>query len=76
MAATVAGPEPEMAAKNMHATTVTSARPPYLRPRKASAMLSRRREIPPVAISSPASTKKGTAIREKESAPVTRPWAR
>ncbi len=28
IAATVGGPEPEIAAKNMHASTVTMARPP------------------------------------------------
>ena len=50
MAATVAGPEPEIAAKNIQATIVTNARPPYFRPRKASAMFRRRREMPPVAI--------------------------
>ena len=47
MADTVAGPEPEMAAKNMQAITVTMASPPVMAPTRASASTTRRREIPP-----------------------------
>ena len=72
MAATVAGPEPEIAAKNMQATTATMARPPVIRPKKQLKVLSSRLEMPPPLISSPAKTKKGTAIRGNESMAVTR----
>lgn len=47
MAETVAAAEPEIAPKNMQATTVTIARPPVMKPTKHSAMSTMRREIPP-----------------------------
>lgn len=71
-AATVAGPEPEMAAKNMHTTTVTIARPPVNLPKKTLALSIRRLDMPPPPIISPASTKNGMAIVVKESELVTR----
>ncbi len=67
MAATVAGPEPLMAAKNMEAMMVTRARPPVKEPTRAEATRIRRREMPPFSMSAPATMKKGTAIRGKES---------
>ena len=71
-AATVAGPEPEIAAKNIHTTTVTIARPPVYLPKKALAVFMRRLDIPPPPIISPARTKNGIDIVVKESALVTR----
>ena len=47
MAETVAGPDPEMAAKNMHATVVTAASPPVTCPSRAFARFRRRLEMPP-----------------------------
>ena len=70
-AATVAGPEPEIAAKNIHTTTVTIARPPWILPKNTLARFSSLLEIPPPPISSPAKMKKGIAIVGKESQPVT-----
>jgi len=75
IAATVAGPEPEMAAKNMQVTTAMMARPPVKRPKNTLPTLSRRLDRPPWPIRSPARMKKGTAIRGNESMDVTRPWA-
>ncbi|MPN25185.1 hypothetical protein SDC9_172592 [bioreactor metagenome] len=71
IAETVAGPEPEIAAKNMQASTVTIARPPVMKPTRLSARLTRRREMPPLHISAPARMKKGIASSGKESSPVT-----
>lgn len=71
IADTVAGPEPEMAAKNMQAKTVTIAKPPVINPTRLSAKLTSLREIPPLHIKAPARMKKGIASRGKESSPVT-----
>ncbi len=76
MAATVAGPEPEIAAKNMQVATATRPSPPVKRPNRISPTSSRRREMPPWPIRSPARMKKGTAISGKESIEVTRLCAR
>ena|SRR5690625_2797940 len=65
--ATVAGPDPEIAEKNMQATTVTMANPPTTNPINASAKLSSLLEIPPLPISNPAKINKGIAISGKES---------
>ncbi|MPM59724.1 hypothetical protein SDC9_106570 [bioreactor metagenome] len=70
MAVTVAGPEPEIAAKNMQPMMVAIPSPPVNFPTAASAMLTIRRAIPPKAIRFPASIKKGMAISVKESRPV------
>ena len=71
IAETVAGPEPEIAAKNIQARTVTIASPPVMNPTKASARLTSLREIPPPHISAPARIKNGIASNGKESRPVT-----
>jgi hypothetical protein len=70
MAETVAGPDPEMAAKNMQETTVTMASPPTMKFTRLSAKPTRRFEMPPYPIRDPASMKKGMARRGKESSPV------
>jgi hypothetical protein len=71
IAETVAGPDPEIDAKNMQARTVTIASPPTMKPTRLSAKATRRREIPPLHISAPARMKKGMASRGNESSPVT-----
>jgi hypothetical protein len=75
MAATVAGAEPEIAAKNMDATTVTRARPPEREPMTALARWISLLEIPPFSIKAPAIIKKGIAIKGKESVAVNIFWA-
>src|SRR5690625_593644 len=47
IAATVAGPEPEIAAKNMLANTVTIANPPVIKPINTVAKFNNLLEIPP-----------------------------
>ena len=66
MAATVGGPEPEIAAKNMHASTVTMARPPYVRPMMGMKMATIRFESPPCSMIPPARMNKGMAISGNE----------
>lgn len=61
-AATVAGPEPEMAAKKQLVTTVTIARPPNLWPTIALEKLTSFSEMPPFSIMTPARIKNGMAI--------------
>jgi hypothetical protein len=70
IAATVAGPDPEMAEKNIQATIVTIASPPNTKPINASAKFKRRFDIPPSPINNPAKIKKGIAINGKESKDV------
>ena len=70
MAATVAGPEPEMAPKNIQVMTVTTAKPPVMCPTAAEPRLARRLLSPPPSISPPARMKKGMAISGKESQAV------
>ena len=65
-AAVVAGPEPEMAEKNMDASMVTIPRPPRMPPIMASATSTSRRESPPRSITIPARKNMGTAMRGKE----------
>ena len=67
IAATVAGPEPDIAAKNMQARIVTHAKPPVTCPINADAKSTRRCERPPYSIKYPASTKNGTATSGNES---------
>ena len=69
-AATVAGPEPETAAKNIQTTTVTMAKPPVTRPRNTLQTFRIRLDTPPAAISSPARMNRGIAISGKESLPL------
>src|SRR5699024_6203205 len=54
IAATVAGPEPDIAAKNMLANTVTIARPPEINPINTVAKFNNLLEIPPCPIRTPA----------------------
>ncbi len=75
MAETVAGPEPEMAAKNMQANTVTIPSPPTIKPTRQSAKPISLLEIPPLHMRDPARIKKGIARRGKESSPVKAFWA-
>lgn len=72
----IAGPEPEIAAKNMQAIVVTSARPPVTWPTSLLKRLSRRREMPPYIMKLPATTKNGIARSVKESRPVKQDCAR
>jgi len=61
IAETVAGPEPEIAAKNIQANTVTMAKPPVMKPTKLSARFTRRFDMPPCNIRAPAKIKNGIA---------------
>src|SRR5699024_1770293 len=70
IAATVAGPEPAIAAKNIHATIVTSDRPPVIQPTIVVARSKSRLEIPPFPIRIPARMKNGIANSGKESRDV------
>lgn len=70
MAATVAGPEPEIAAKNIHVRIAAIPRPPGSQPRIELQKLISLLEIPPVSIRLPATMKSGTASDGKESVAV------
>ncbi|MPM95263.1 hypothetical protein SDC9_142417 [bioreactor metagenome] len=72
MAAVVAAPEPDIAAKNIQATIDTRPRPPDIQPIRVFAKLINLLDIPPLSIRLPASIKKGTAIKGKESVAVKR----
>lgn len=74
-AAVVAGPEPEMAPKNMQVMTVTMARPPVRWPTRESKNSTSRLDRPPPSIRAPDRMKKGMAIRGKESQEANRPEA-
>src|SRR5699024_8081966 len=65
IAATVAGPDPDIAAKNILASTVTIASPPVIKPISTLARFNSLFEIPPVLINTPARRKKGIAINGK-----------
>jgi len=75
MAAVVAGPEPEMAPKNIQATTVAVPRPPVVWPMSLLATLTSRLDNPPVSIREPASMKQGMATRGRDSKPEYICWA-
>ena len=60
-AATVAGPEPDTAPQNRETITVAIAKPPGTSPTTSSTNRIILREMPARSITSPASTKKGTA---------------
>ena len=66
-AATVAGPEPDTAAKNMQTKTVTMAKPPVMRPKNTLQTSRIRRDTPPAPIKSPAKMNKGIARIGNES---------
>ena len=74
MAATVAGEEPEMAAKKAQAAVAAIARPPDRPPKRAVATLISRLEMPPAVMMLPERTKNGIAIRVKESAELNICW--
>ena len=61
-AAVVAGPEPEMAPKNMQVMTVTMARPPVRWPIQASTPVNNRSVRPTSFMNTPTNRKAGTAI--------------
>ena len=67
IAAVSAAPEPDTPAKIMLARTAASESPPRMRPTSATANFTRRTEMPPRSINSPARMKYGTAIRGNES---------
>ena len=75
MAATVAGPEPEMAAKSMQVRMATMASPPVKLPRSELQKLISRREMPPPSMRLPATMNSGMASRGKESTEVNIRWA-
>ena len=71
MAAAVAGPEPDMAAKNMDATMAAIPNPPGMVPVSISATSTSFFAMPPLSIRLPTSIKNGIAISENESMLVT-----
>ena len=75
MATTVAGAEPESAAKNAQASTSVSAMPPRTPPMMERANSQMRREIPPLVIRLPERTKNAMAMMEVESRPPKIRWA-
>ena len=75
MAATVAGPEPEMAAKNMQVATEAMAMPPGRAPSISSATARSRSDKPPSPMKMPAATKNGMAMMGKLSMEVKLIWA-
>src|SRR5690606_25258333 len=70
IAATVAGPDPEIAAKNIQATIVTMLNPPVIQPTNAEANASSLFDTPPLPIRIPASIKNGIASKGNESREV------
>ena len=70
MAATVAGPEPLRAPKNMQVTMAIKPMPPYRPPTISSASLSSRCERPPAPMNTPAAMKNGMAMMGKLSMEV------
>ena len=68
-AAVVAGPEPEMAEKSMHASMVTWARPPRTFPTRQSATEISLLLMPPFSMSAPARRNMGTAMKGNLSSP-------
>src|SRR5699024_6676905 len=70
IAATVAGPDPEIAAKNIQATMLTMLNPPAIQPTKADANANSLLETPPFPIRIPASIKNGIASKGNESSEV------
>src|SRR5512137_2904992 len=74
MATTVAGLDPEMAPKNMQATTVAIASPPGRGPTRTLATAMIRRDMPPALITLAARMKNGMAIKANLSRPANRRW--
>src|SRR5699024_3956031 len=73
IAATVAGPDPDIAEKNIQVIMAAIANPPVNLPTNTLAKSNNLVEIPPFPIISPARIKKGTAIKAKLSVDVTNP---
>ena len=73
MAATVAEPVPEIAAKNIHATIATMPRPPVNRSKTIRPKSRSLREMPPFPMISPANVNNGTAASVKEFSPAVIP---
>ena len=69
-AATVAGPDPEIAPKKQATMTQTMAIPPLTCPTQSSIKFTRRVEIPAFAMIFPESTKKGMARSRNFAVPV------
>ena len=69
-AATVAGPEPEMAPKKQATITATMAMPPRRWPTQSSANATRRLEMPALAIMLPDRTKNGMASSRNLAMPL------
>ncbi len=65
-AAVVAGPEPEIAPKNMQANTAAAPRPPAAGPASSSAIWIRRRAMPASPIRAPARMNDGSAMSGNE----------
>ncbi len=74
MAETVAALEPEMAPKKPEASTVITLSAPGTQPISAFAKEIMRFEMPPLSMMPPASIKKGTAMKGKESMAVNIFW--
>ncbi|BDF79294.1 hypothetical protein CE91St28_20880 [Pyramidobacter piscolens] len=72
IAAVVAAEDPEMAAKNMHATIDTIPSPPWQAPRNELARAMSRLDMPPCSMRLPDRIKNGTAMKGKESVAVKR----
>ena len=70
MAMTVAGEEPDMAAKKIQAITEAMARPPLNLPTKSFMTFTRRSDMAPSAMMFPARIKKGTPSKTKLSSPL------
>ena len=70
MATTVAGLEPEMAAKKVQESTEAMASPPGIQPTRVVAKRMMRRAAPPAERKAPQRTKKGMDMMTKLSSPV------
>ncbi|MPM67669.1 hypothetical protein SDC9_114593 [bioreactor metagenome] len=70
MADVVATAEPDIAAKNIHATVVTIPSPPVIAPKQRLAKFKSLLATPPVLIKLPANMKNGIAIKGNEFIPV------
>ena len=69
-AATVAGPEPDMAAKKQHTITVTIASPPNIWPTMTLANSTSRLDIPAFSMMTPVRMKNGIASRLNLAVPL------
>ena len=67
IAAVVAGPDPDKAAKNIQATTVTKPMPPLYAPTSFLEIVTNFSDMPPCSISCPAKINKGIVTKGKGS---------